>query len=44
VKNSGATNEYDDESKINQSSSSKGIYTNDSNEKEVRLYVLEAKP
>jgi len=44
VKNSGATNEYDDESEINQSSSSKGSYTDDSNEKEVRLYALEAIP
>jgi hypothetical protein len=36
--------EYDDELKINQSSSSEGIYTNDSNEREVRLYVLESNP
>ncbi len=37
-------NEYDDELEINQSSSSKGIYTNDFSEKEVGLYILEAIP
>jgi len=30
-------NEYGDESEIDQSSSSKGIYKNDSNEKEVKM-------
>ncbi len=44
MKSSGRTNEYDDESKTNQSSSSKGNYTCDSSEKEVGLYVLEVIP
>jgi hypothetical protein len=41
VKSFGGTSEYEDESKIDQSSSSKGIYTDDSSEEEVGLYVLE---
>ncbi len=41
VKNFKKTSEYDDESETYQSFNSKGIYTNDSNEEEVRLYVLE---
>ncbi len=40
----GGTNEYDDESKTYQSFSSEGIYTNDYNEEEVGLYVLEVIP
>ncbi len=44
VKSFGGTNEYDDESKIDQSSSSKGIYINDSSEREIGLCVLEAIP
>jgi hypothetical protein len=36
--------EYDDESETNQSSNPERIYTNDSNEEEVGLYVLEAIP
>jgi len=35
---------YDDELKIEQSSNSKGIYTDDSGEREIRLYVLETIP
>jgi len=35
---------YDDESKIEQSSSSEGIYTDDSNEGEIGLYALETIP
>jgi hypothetical protein len=35
---------YDDESKIEQSSSFEGIYTNDSSEGEIRLYALETIP
>jgi len=41
VKSSGGTNEYEDESEIDQSFSSEGIYTDDSNEEEVGLYALE---
>jgi len=37
-------NEYEDESKTDQSSSSKGIYTDDSNEEEISLYALETIP
>jgi hypothetical protein len=44
VKNSKGTSEYDDELETNQSSSSEGIYTDDSNEEEVGLYVLEIIP
>ncbi len=44
VKNSRGTNEYDDESETDQSSSFEGIYTDDSSEEEVRLYVLETIP
>ncbi len=44
VKSFKGLNEYDEESKINQSSSSKGIYTNDFSEGEVGLYALEAIP
>jgi hypothetical protein len=44
VKSSRGTSEYDDESETDQSSSSKGIYTDDSSEGEIRLYVLEAIP
>jgi hypothetical protein len=36
--------EYEDESETDQSSSSEGIYTDDSIEKEVGLYVLETIP
>jgi len=39
AKSSKGTNEYDDELEINQSFSSKGIYTNDSSEKEIGLYI-----
>jgi len=41
VKSFGGTSEYEDESEIDQSSSSKRIYMDDSSEEEVRLYVLE---
>jgi len=41
VKSFEGTNEYDDESETNQSSSSEGIYIDDSSEEEVGLYVLE---
>jgi hypothetical protein len=44
VKSSGGTSEYEDESEIDQNSSSEGIYTDDSNEKEVGLYALETIP
>jgi hypothetical protein len=44
VKNSRGPNEYEDESKTNQSSSSEGIYTDDSSEEKVRLYALETIP
>ncbi len=44
VKSSRRTSEYEDESETDQSSSFKGIYTNDSNEEEVGLYVLETIP
>jgi hypothetical protein len=44
VKSYGGTSEYEDESETYQSSSSEGIYTDDSNEKEVRLYALETIP
>jgi hypothetical protein len=44
MKSSGGPNEYDDESKTDQSSNSEGIYTDDSNEREVGLYALEAIP
>jgi hypothetical protein len=44
VKSSGGTSEYEDESKIDQSSSSEGIYTDDSSEEEVGLYALETIP
>jgi len=44
VKSSKRTNEYDDESEIEQSFNSEGIYTYDSREGEVGLYVLEAIP
>jgi len=44
VKNSEKINEYDDEPKIDQCSSFEGIYIDDSNEEEIRLYVLEAIP
>jgi len=44
VNSSGGTNEYDDESKTNQGSNFEGIYIDDSSEKEVGLYVLEAIP
>jgi hypothetical protein len=43
VKNSERTSEYDGDSKIDQSFSSKGI-THDYNEEEVGLYALEAIP
>jgi hypothetical protein len=44
VKSSRGTSEYDNKLKIEQSSNSKGIYTNDSNEEEVGLYALETIP
>jgi hypothetical protein len=44
VKNSEGTSEYDDESETNQSSTSEGIYTDDSSEEEVGLYALETIP
>jgi len=44
VKSSGGTSEYENESKIDQSSSSEGIYTDDSSEGEVGLYALETIP
>jgi hypothetical protein len=44
VKNSGGTSEYEDESETDQSSSSEGIYTDDSSEEEVGLYALETIP
>jgi hypothetical protein len=44
VKRFGGTNEYDDESEIDQNSSSKVIYTYDSSEKEVGLYALKVIP
>jgi len=44
VKSSGRTSEYEDELKTDQSSSSKGIYTDDFNEEEVGLYALETIP
>jgi hypothetical protein len=44
VKNFGRTSEYDDESETNQSSNSKGIYTDDSSEEEVGIYALETIP
>ncbi|CAM6028069.1 unnamed protein product, partial [Sphagnum balticum] len=44
VKNSRGTSEYDDESETDQSSSSEGIYTDDSSEEEVGLYALETIP
>jgi hypothetical protein len=44
VKSSGGTSEYEDESEIDQSSSSEGIYIDDSSEGEVGLYALETIP
>jgi hypothetical protein len=44
VSNFQGTSEYDDELETNQSSSSEGIYTNDSNEKVIRLYIFEIIP
>jgi hypothetical protein len=44
LKSSGGTSEYEDESETDQSSSSKGIYTDDFSEKEVGLYALETIP
>jgi hypothetical protein len=44
VKSSRGTNEYEDESETDQSSSSEGIYMDDSSEEEVRLYALETIP
>jgi len=44
VKSFGGTSEYEDELEINESSNSEGIYTDDSSEKEVGLYVLETIP
>ncbi len=44
MKNSGGTSEYEDESETDQSSSSEGIYTDDSSEEEVGLYALETIP
>ncbi|KAH8932644.1 hypothetical protein BDL97_19G084500 [Sphagnum fallax] len=41
VKSSRGTSEYEDESETDQSSSSEGIYTDDSSEEEVGLYALE---
>jgi hypothetical protein len=44
MKNFKATSEHDDESETNQSSNFERIYIDDSNEEEVRLYVLETTP
>ncbi len=44
VKSSGGTSEYEDESETDQSSSSEGIYMDDSSEEEVGLYALETIP
>jgi len=44
VKSSRGMSEYEDESETDQSSSSEGIYTDDSSEEEVGLYVLETIP
>jgi hypothetical protein len=44
VKSSKGTSEYKDELEIDQNSSFEKIYTNDYNEKEVGLYVLETIP
>jgi hypothetical protein len=44
MKSFGGTSEYDDELETDQSSDSEVIYTNDSSEKEVGLYALEAIP
>jgi len=44
MKSSGRTNEYEDESETDQSSSSEGIYMDDSSEEEVGLYALETIP
>jgi len=44
VKSSRGTSEYENESETNQSSNSKGIYTDDSSEEEVGLYALETIP
>jgi len=44
VKSFGGMNEYEDESETDQSSSSEGIYTDDSSEEEVGLYTLETIP
>ncbi len=44
MKSSGRTSEYEDELETDQSSSSKGIYTDDSSEEEVGLYALETIP
>jgi hypothetical protein len=44
VKSSGGTSEYEDELETDQSSSSEGIFTDDSSEEEVGLYVLETIP
>ncbi len=44
MKSFGGTSEYDDEFQTNQSSNFEGIYTNDSSEGEVGLYVLEVIP
>jgi len=44
VKSSRGTSGYEDESETDQSSSSEGIYTDDSSEEEVGLYALETIP
>ncbi len=44
MKSSGKTSEYKDELESDQSSSSEGIYTDDSNAEEVGLYALETIP
>ncbi len=44
MKSSGGTSEYEDELETDQSSSSEGIFTDDSSEEEVGLYVLETIP
>jgi hypothetical protein len=44
MKNFERTNEYDDKLETNPSFNSKGIYTDDFSEKEVRLYTLEIIP
>jgi hypothetical protein len=44
VKSSEGTNDYDDESEIDQISNFKRSYTNDCSEKKIKLYGLEIIP